>query len=178
MTIFVIFIENLNSNFSENNIFNMDLKELKCQYKDCELILENPVTLLCGNTLCRQHLDEFEIKFKCPFCHKQHSVPEDGFFVNESIEQEIERFYQSDPLRKKVKESLIKLNDIIYDYEKIDPECYVFDYIGEIVNRIDLHREELIEEIAKIIEKIIMSLNMKKEEYKSNSTKLEKINLD
>ena len=110
----------------------MDLTELKCKHEDCGLILENPVTLLCGNTLCRQHLDEFETKFKCPFCHKQHSVPEEGFF-NEEIERNIEKFYQSDPLRKEAKESFNKLNDIIYDYDEIDPESYVFDYIGDIL---------------------------------------------
>ncbi len=38
----------------------MDLTELKCQYEDCGLILEKPVTLLCGKTLCKEHLDDFE----------------------------------------------------------------------------------------------------------------------
>jgi hypothetical protein len=42
-----------------------------------------------GNTLCREHLDEFETKFKCYFCNKQHSVPGEGCFVNETIEQNI-----------------------------------------------------------------------------------------
>ena len=101
--------------------------DLKCQFEDCGLILEKPVTLLCENTVCQQHLDEFETKFKCQFCHKQHSVPEEGFFVNEEIERNIENFYQSDPLRKEARESFNKLNDIIYDYEKIDPQGYIFD---------------------------------------------------
>ena len=68
---------------------DMNNKELKCQHEDCGLILEKPVTLLCRNTLCRQHLDGFETKFKCYFCNKQHSVPGEGCFVNETIEQNI-----------------------------------------------------------------------------------------
>ena len=108
--------------------------DLKCQYEDCGLILENPVTLLCGNTLCREHLDEFETKFKCHFCHKQHTIPEDGFFLNVSIEHEIEEFYQSDTLRKEAKESYQKLNELINDFEKIDPDGFIFDYIGLICN--------------------------------------------
>ena len=105
----------------------MDMNELKCQYEDCGLILENPVRLLCGNTLCRQHLDEYETKFKCPFCHKQHSVPEDGFFVNQEIEQMIKNYYQSNPLRKEIKDALSKLNEIVYDYDHIDPQSYIIN---------------------------------------------------
>ena len=70
----------------------MDLTELKCKHEDCGLILENPVTLLCGNTLCRQHLDEFETKFKCQFCHKQHSVPGEGFFLMKKLNETSKNF--------------------------------------------------------------------------------------
>ena len=73
----------------------MDLTELKCQYEDCGLILEKLVTLLCGKTLCKEHLDDFETKLKCYFCHKQHSVPEDGFLVNRTMEKIIEKKYFS-----------------------------------------------------------------------------------
>ena len=45
----------------------MDLAELKCI----------KVTLLCGKTLCRQHLDDNVSFGKCQFCHKQYSVPEE-----------------------------------------------------------------------------------------------------
>ena len=156
----------------------MILKEILCIFGECGLILENPVTLLCGNTLCRQHLDGFETKFKCPFCHKQHSVPEEGFFVNEEIDQKINSFYQSDSLRKEVKESLTKLDHIIYDYEKIDPEGYVFDYFGEVLNKIDLHREEKIEEVKEKSQEMIKELTKKEQKCKSNQNKLEKVSLE
>ena len=157
---------------------DMNNKELKCQHEDCGLILEKPVTLLCRNTLCRQHLDGFETKFKCYFCNKQHSVPEDGFYVNETIEQKIENFYQSDSLRKEAKESLSKLNDIIYDYDQIDPEGYIFDYIGLILNRVDLHRDEMIDEIIVKSKEMIKQLKDKEQMCKSNLSKIEKMNIE
>ena len=156
----------------------MELKELKCQYEGCELILENPVTLLCGNTLCREHLNEFHTKFNCYFCHKQHSVPDDGYFVNESIELKIENYYQSDSLRKEAKELFNKLNDIIYDYEKINPDSFIFDYIGEIRIRLDLHRDEMIEEVNQKSEEMIKQIKDKEQICKSNSSKIKKINLE
>ena len=153
--------------------------DLKCQFEDCGLILENPVKLLCGNNVCREHLNKFEAKFKCTFCHKQHSIPEDGLFVNEEIEQKIDSFYQSDPLRKEAKESYNKLNEIINNYEKIDdPDGYISNYIGEIRERVFSHRDEMVEEIHNKSKEIIKQLEDKKETCKSNSTKLEKINLD
>ena len=74
-------------NSTDYKTLKMDL--LICRFEDCGLILENPVRLLCDNNIGREHLDWFVIKFKCPFCHKQHSVPEEGFFVNEEIIQKI-----------------------------------------------------------------------------------------
>ena len=152
--------------------------ELKCEFEDCGLILQNPVTLMCGSTLCREHLDGFETKFKCFFCPKQHSVPEDGFFVNETIELIVENFYKTDPLRKEIKESFKKLNDIVFDYEKIDPECYIFDYIGDIIRRVDMHRDVMIDDITVVSNTIINQLNDKLNVYKSNLANLVKNNLD
>ena len=142
------------------------------------MILEGRVTLLCGNTLCRQHLDEFETIFKCPFCHEQHSIPDDGYFINEDIGQKIDSFYQSDSLRKEAKESLTKLNDIIYDYEKIDPDCYIFDYIGGIVNRVDLHRDEMIEEVIQKSKEMKKQLKEKEQKCKSNLINLVKMKIE
>ena len=102
------------------------------------------MTLLCGHTLCIQHLDGLEIKFKCFFCNKQHSIPEEGFIVNKSIEKMIESFQQSDPLRIKIKESFDKLNRSVKDYASIDPDLYYCNYFAKIRNKVDLQQDELI----------------------------------
>ena len=156
----------------------MNCNPLKCQYEECGLIMEKPVTLLCGHTLCIQHLNGLEIKFKCFFCPKQHTVPEDGFCVNKTIEKMIENFYQSDPLRKKIKESFDKLNESFRDYECIDPDVYIYDYFAEIRNKVDLHKEELVKEINERSEKIIKELTEKEQKCKSDAAKIVKIDLD
>ncbi len=42
----------------------MDCEDLICEYDCCKLILENPVTLVCGNNLCKEHLDKVKLETK------------------------------------------------------------------------------------------------------------------
>ena len=151
--------------------------DLKCQYEDWGLVLDKPVTLLCGNTLCRQHLDGFEVKFKCYFCHKQHSVPEEGYFVNKTIEKMIENFYQSDQIRKDLKDSYNKLNEFFND-EQINSDLYISNYIGEIVKKIVSHRNEMIKKYRDKSEQIINQLMKREQNCLLNSVKLEKSSLN
>ena len=138
----------------------MNLKHLiVCQFDGCKLILQNPVALPCGDSLCQHHLETMaNDQFECCFCNRIHKIPEDGFSINKTINQLVENYFEMDPLRKQIKESLNKLNEIIYEHEKLDPEGYIFDHIGEIVNRVDLHREELIKEINEKYDEIIKQL--------------------
>ena len=53
----------------------MDEKALICEYDKCKLILEVPITLPCGNTLCEQHVKQFDENFKCFFCAEYHEMP-------------------------------------------------------------------------------------------------------
>ena len=103
----------------------MDCTVLICQYEDCQLILENPVTLLCGNTLCRHHLDNYKVNFKCCFCHKQHTIPEEGFIVNNAMEQIIDSFYQSNSLMKEINKSFDELNKSIEVYESLNADVLI-----------------------------------------------------
>ena len=112
------------------------------------------------------------------FCPKQHTVPEDGFCVNKTIEQMIENFYQSDPLRKNIEEAFHSLNESFKDYKYIDPDVYIYDYFAEIRNKVDLHKEELVKEINERSEKIIKELTEKEQKCKSDAAKITKIDLD
>ena len=90
-------------------------------------------------------------------------------------------FLELDPFRKEVHTAFDNLNDVIEDYEKIDPEGYIFDNVGEIINKVDLHREELIKEInekSMKYDEIIKRLKDKEQACKLNATKSEKMNLD
>ena len=146
-----------------------------CKYEDCNLIYENPVTVPCGNSLCQQHLDEFDEKFNCPFCFDVHQKPSTSSLAMIKM---IDSHFELDPLRKMAKESFNKLNTIIEEYKTIEPEVYVYDYFADIRNKVELHREEVKKEIDDKSDEIIQQLKEKEEECKLNAQKLEKINLD
>ena len=105
-------------------------------------------------------------------------MPEEGFFVNKIIKKVIIKKYKSERIRKLLIESYKNLNDTIYEYESLDPETYIFDYVRDIINKIDLHREELSNEIDKRISEMIKQLEEKEQKCKSNPTKSEKLNFD
>ena len=120
------------------------LATLVCKYEGCNLIYQNPVDLPCGRSLCRQHLDNFDDKFECYFCGKEHQIPEDGFLINKTMNEMIDNHFDLDPLRKRVKESFENLNESFKDYQDINSDSYIHSYFFEIRNKVDLHREELI----------------------------------
>jgi WD40 repeat protein len=87
-------------------------------------------------------------------------------------------FFQTSLLKNEIKESFSKLNKLIEDYEKIDPVGYIFDYIQENINIVNLNYNEIKEEIYEKSDQIIKKLKGKLEKCKSNVSELEKINLD
>ena len=153
-------------------------EDLICEYDNCQLILENPITLPCGHTLCFEHLNKFNHKFTCYFCQKAHLIPDDGFVSNIIMNKIIANYYRLNPMRKEIKLTFDELGDLIEEYEKFNPECFVYDYFGDIRNEVDLHRELLKKEIDEKSDEIIRKLNKKEEKCKANLSKVVKTNLD
>ena len=152
----------------------MSLEAFVCEYEGCNLIYENPVTLLCGSSLCQQHLEKFDDKFQCPFCFEEHQKPS----ISKAITKMIDYNIQLDPMRKKVKESFENLDETIKNYEDIQSDNYIDSYFFEIRNKVDLHREELKKEIDDKSDEIIRTLKEKEEKCKASKLKLQKTNLD
>ena len=129
----------------------MDSSAFICEYENCKLIFEDPVTLPCGNTLCKHHLAKYDQTFQCFFCQEQHKMPEnDGFAINKSMVKMIESHYELNLLKKMIKDSINKLNQLIQEYQNIHSDVFIYDTFADIRNKVDLHREKLIEEINKI----------------------------
>jgi len=57
----------------------VQVQAIVCQYDRCKLILENPITLPCGNSICQHHLEGISEKFDCMFCNEEHQIPKNGF---------------------------------------------------------------------------------------------------
>ena len=142
------------------------------------MFFEHPVILPCGESLCQKHLEEVNQIFTCYFCNEEHQIREDGYKINKTINMLMNIFLEIDPLRKEVYATFDKLNKLIGDYEKIDPESYIFDNLREVINKVDLHREELIKEINEKYDEIIKRLKEKEQMCKLNARKLEKMNLE
>ena len=84
----------------------MNSEALVCEYNECKLILENPVTLSCGSSLCQKHLEKFcGENFICPICDNEHQIPNDGFFVNKSMAKMVDAYFEMDPLKQKIRKS-------------------------------------------------------------------------
>ena len=174
----------------------MSSKQLICQFTGCKLILENPVTMPCSNSICKHHLEQVEQsdhKYNCFLCQEQHEIPINGFSINKSLDLMIQNYYESDPIRKKIMKLFVELNNSVKEYNSIIPGVYIYDYFAEIRNQVDLHREELIKkiyerskeidekyatEINKRSAEIIRKLNEKEDDCVSNATKIERNNFD
>lgn len=149
-----------------------------CKFQDCNLIYQNPITLPCGHSLCRHHLNIFDDKFMCQFCDEEHQIPQTGYVINMTIVDLIKEYVESNPLRKEIKQTFEQLNDTILDYESIDADLFYFDHFSEVRNRVDLHREEMIDQINTKSDEIIRQLKVKEEKCKSDiAAKLEKMSL-
>ena len=56
-----------------------------CEFKNCGKFFENPILLPCGNTICRNHINEQTSEkisgkfFLCSLCDESHKIPDEGF---------------------------------------------------------------------------------------------------
>lgn len=119
----------------------------------CEKILNKPVLLPCGHSICQIHVDEAKRanrNIKCYSCTESHAIPEKGFTMIKNLEALIENkiyslgedYHNPYNLRDEF-ERFVELFERI----KNQPEMRIHDYISDLKNQIDLKREELKNEI-------------------------------
>ena len=160
--------------------------------EQCNQLLVDPITLPCGYSVCKRHLDELLVnapkemnKFECELCEKKHFFPEDGFAINRRIQNGLDIKLNSLKLNSVYEECKKKINEAKYQIQKIeilekDPENYVFEYFEELKRQVDLRREELKLRLDECSDQIIESIESTKENYiklskesKRLSTKIE-----
>ena len=112
--------------------------------EQCNQLLVVPVTLPCGFSVCKRHLDEQldstpkKIKkFECEVCEEKHNIPDNGFAMNKSIQNALEIKLNSLKLNPVYEELKIEINDAKNYIQKIenldkDPENYSFEYFEEL----------------------------------------------
>lgn len=125
----------------------------------CKKILDEPVVLPCGHTVCKRHeRDEIESpnskdckttkKLTCDVCRIGHTIPTNGgFTANILVRSLLERnlaalnlgaeYHAAQTSFGEFKRMMTSLRQIL-----TDPELEVNRVIGELKNQIDLRREE------------------------------------
>ena len=157
----------------------MNSKALICEFTGCKLILENPVTMPCGNSICKHHLvGESDENYNCFFCQQQHEIPKNGFAINKAFDLMIQNYLDFNPIRKKIIKSFERVSESVNEYNTFDPNLYIYDYFADIRNKVDLNREELFKEINERSDEIIRQLKEKENKCKLYVNKLAKININ
>ncbi len=126
-----------------NSLFNCQL---------CNQFFEDPVTLPCGETVCKSHCDRIS-NDKCLFCSEIHITPKNGFLVNKVIKAQLEFQFNKINLNftqfNDYKKILENLNKDLKEFETIhnDPCSYIYEYFSEITRQVDLRKEIVIKDI-------------------------------
>ena len=134
----------------------------------CEKILNRPVLLPCGHSICQVHVDEAKSEhrdlIKCFSCTESHAIPERGFTLIKNLEALIENKIHSLDLGEdyhkpyKLRSEFERFIEL-FERIKNQPENRIHDYISGVKNRIDLKREKLKNEIDQTFLSMIEKLD-------------------
>jgi uncharacterized UBP type Zn finger protein len=133
-------------------------------------MMVDPITLVCGYTICKSHLDKMindstnkKNMFNCEMCNKEHYVPNGGFVINKHIQKALEfKFHDFKPspifdeckqIIKETKESADKVQTI-----SNDPENFIYEYFSDLKRKVDLRREELKLKIDEYSDQLVQSI--------------------
>ena len=151
------------------------IEKLKC--KVCIKFYLNPVTLPCKCIICSHHIKEqtknINEKYKCDLCEMKHEIPKHGFPANIEIIDMLKLNLHVDDKTKLANELIDQLDKVIKDLKLMnDPENFIFDYISETKNKLDLRRERLKSKIDEIFDGMIKKVNEYDKECKQKCPKL------
>lgn len=156
-------------------------KTLSCT--NCFKTLQSPVTLLCGVTICKHHINEQEKEFYCVKCNKNHSIPKDGFQINEILDTML----KSKLNNLHFGEEYQQVVDAVQDLEKLikcsrlllqDPNFEIDKVICDLKGDIDLKREQLKLEIDTEADKLIQQVMNYQNECKKKAKEFDFKQLD
>jgi WD40 repeat protein len=153
--------------------------EYICAFIGCKKYLKEPITLPCGDTVCQEHLNEQATFMKCPVCQQEFKIPEEGLKINQEINILINKNSHLNGQHRQVKDLFDKLEEMIEDFHSnLDrPQLYIDKFFSLIRNKIDLHRERIIESVHKRSEQFLNKLKEMEQECYKNEPKSAKIDL-
>ena len=160
-------------------MFKLDKVKSLFDCDQCHQLIVEPVTIPCGNSVCKTHLDSHQKNFTCELCREEHTVPEKGFNVNKRIQMALDIQLNTltlDPKYDQFKKKLEEAKQTFAEVESTtkDPESFVYIYFEEIKREIDLRREELKAEIDEYSNELIEEVESTKLDLMSKSKQVDR----
>lgn len=170
---FSILIQKIKKNHFETKMFKIDRvrKLLDCDL--CNQLLVDPVTIACGYSLCKSHLDVLlkvedqtaKSTFTCEICHKDHVIPYEGFIISRRIEDALEielNNLKPTVIFNECKQEIIRATE---NLDKIglletNSEFYVSEYFDNIKKKVEERRNYLKKEIDTSADELILSMDI------------------
>ena len=124
--------------------------------KACDQLLEDPISLPCGETICSKDIESMYIsssdneqnEINCLFCQAVHVQPSGGFPTDTRVQKMLklqldELVFES--MFDNCKNVLSELNVKVQSLQVMenDPDYFICEYFGQIINQVDAHRENL-----------------------------------
>jgi hypothetical protein len=144
--------------------------------KLCEQILDKPVNLPCGETICGHHEALFRDSntSKCEFCDKEHKLQENEHFPPNKIaelilEVEINKLNLCEDYNQAHTnvEHLNQLKDL-YEEIKTNSKEFISQKFEQMRKRVRMIREEIIQKVNECSEKIISDIDAYENECQAN----------
>lgn len=115
---------------------------------DCEKVLEKPILMPCGQSVCLRHVENVPNNiYGCKSCGQEHKTNPEYLFINKGLENLIKANLDKIPFSyeyTKAFDYCQQLNDLIMEFEllKKDSSNFVNQIIGKLKNQTELIREE------------------------------------
>ncbi len=131
----------------------MNLQKLKelFNFCFCSELLQDPVVLPCGQTVCKIHSTKITEQI-FSFCSLIHSLPRKGFPTNKFVQVQLDMQQDNleannnlDECQKILKEMKKKIKEL--ESIKTDNLNYIYEYFAELRRQVDLRRDNLIYQI-------------------------------
>jgi hypothetical protein len=144
---------------------------IKCG--NCKNVLESPVLLPCGDSICKKHTINFQEPILCYTCGIEHPIPaKTGFLPNKALAGIIDAKINDLDFGNDHKEAQLsceQFDDILTKIDNFlnDPFNFTYEAIDFLKNVVQLKGEEMIFNINETMDRFISKLD----EYKENCKK-------
>lgn len=168
----------------------MDILKSVIKCGDCSRVLEKPVTLPCGSSICLKHLESLQNRtYLCKLCDEDHHIEESNMIVSKALERLINSNVENLNLGCDYNDAFDFCNGLDQSLKNLEawtnePMSFIKQTIDKLKNKTELIREErklkIDEEAKKIIEQLETYLEQCKNNLDSSDlqTKLDEINHD